>query len=73
MIVLDNQGVSFASLYRKNYKDVYTISKGDVLYTTPFKLEPMAIRMYMAAWNFRSNLKKFLQVYNEWMSDNSLD
>lgn len=73
MIVLDNQGVSFASLYRKNYKDVYTISKGDVLYTTPFKLEPMAIRMYMAAWNFRSNLKKFLQVYNEWMSDNNLD
>lgn len=73
MIVLDNQGVSFASLYRKNYKDIYTISKGDVLYTTPFKLEPMAIRMYMAAWNFRSNLKKFLQVYNEWMRDNNLD
>ena len=72
MIVLDNQGVSFASLYRKNYKDIYTISKGDVLYTTPFKLEPMAIRMYMAAWNFRSNLKKFLQVYNEWMRDNNL-
>lgn len=73
MIVLDNQGVSFASLYKKSYKDIYTISKGDVLYTTPFKLEPMAIRMYMAAWNFRSNLKRFLQVYNEWMQDNNLD
>ena len=73
MIVLDNQGVSFSSLYRKSYKDIYTISKGDVLYTTPFKLEPMAIRMYIAAWNFRSNLKRFLQVYNEWMSDNNLD
>ena len=73
MIVLDNQGVSFASLYRKSYKDIYTISKGDVLYTTPFKLEPMAVRMYISAWNFRSNLKKFLQVYNEWMQDNNLD
>lgn len=73
MVVLDNQGVSFSSLYRKSYKDIYTISKGDVLYTTPFKLEPMAIRMYIAAWNFRSNLKKFLQVYNEWMQDNNLD
>lgn len=73
MIVLDNQGVSFASLYRKSYQDIYTISKGDVLYTTPFKLEPMAIRMYIAAWNFRSNLKRFLQIYNEWLKDNNLD
>lgn len=73
MVVLDNQGVSFASLYRKSYKDIYTISKGDVLYTTPFKLEPMAIRMYTAAWNFRSNLKRFMKVYNEWVADNNLD
>lgn len=73
MIVLDNLGVSFNSLYRKKYKTIYTISKGETLYTTPFKLEPMAVRMYISAWNFRSNLKRFIEEYNKFLNDNNLD
>lgn len=69
MIVLDNKGVSFQSLYRKSYQDLYNIKKGSVLRTTPFELMPMSIRMYIAAWNFRANLKSFLKIYNKWLSD----
>lgn len=72
MIILNNEGVSFSSLYRRKYQDIYTIANKGVSYRLPFESEPMAIRMYMAAWNFRSNLKRFLQNYNEWLRDNNL-
>lgn len=72
MVVLDTVGVSFKSLYQKKYKDIYEISQGGVLYTNPFYAEPMAIRMYISMWNFRSNLKKFLQIYEEWLNKGSL-
>lgn len=73
MIVLDNEGVSFQSLYRRRYKDLYSMKKGKALFTNPFKLEPMAIRMYISAWNFRSNLQTFLRVYDDWIRNNELD
>lgn len=64
MIVLDNMGVSFDSLYRKKYQDIYTVSRGDTKYYFPFEAEPMGLRMYKAVWNFRANLKEFLKAYN---------
>lgn len=72
MIILNNEGVSFTSLYRRKYQDIYTIANKGLSYRLPFESEPMAIRMYMAAWNFRSNLKRFLQNYNEWLTGNNL-
>ena len=72
MVVLDTVGVSFKSLYQKKYKDIYEVSQGGVLYTNPFDAEPMAVRMYISMWNFRSNLKKFLQIYEEWQNRVSL-
>ncbi len=72
MVILNNEGVSFTSLYRRKYQDIYTIANKGLSYRLPFESEPMAIRMYMAAWNFRSNLKRFLQNYNDWLRDNNL-
>jgi hypothetical protein len=32
----------------------------------------MAIRMYISAWNFRSNLKRFIANYKEFLTANNL-
>lgn len=72
-IMLDTEGVSFASLYRKSYQEMYTISNSNGKYSLPFESEPMAIRMYISIWNFRSNLQRFLQNYNTWLEDNKLE
>lgn len=55
MMVLDNLGVSFRSLYDENYKGIYTTEHE----FTPFKQAAMGARIYIAAWNFRANLKQF--------------
>ena len=73
MIVLDNLGVSFQSLYRKGYTEMYSIKMGDSIYTNPFESEPMGVRMYISMWNFRSNLKRFNQIYREWLKREKLD
>lgn len=72
MIPLDTMGVSFESLYQKKYQSIYTISHGDVKFSTPFDLEPMGVRMYKGIWNFRANLKIFLEKYNEWKNNLNL-
>lgn len=72
MVVLDSVGVSFKSLYQKKYKEIYELSRGGILYSNPFDAEPMAVRMYISMWNFRSNLKRFLEAYNEWKTKNNL-
>ena len=72
MIVLDNMGVSFDSLYRKKYQDIYTVTQGDVKYYFPFESEPMGLRMYKSIWNFRANLKQFLRAYKDFKDSSEL-
>lgn len=72
MIVLDNMGVSFDSLYRKKYQDIYTVAQGDAKYYFPMESEPTGLRMYKAIWNFRSNLQNFLKAYNTFKEDSKL-
>ena len=72
MIVLDNMGVSFDSLYRKKYQDIYTTAQGETKYYFPMESEPTGLRMYIAIWNFRANLQNFLKAYNTFKEDSKL-
>lgn len=72
MIVLDNLGVSFDSLYKKKYKDIYTTSQGGTKYYFPIESEPAGLRMYKAIWNFRSNLQNFLKAYDSFREESGL-
>lgn len=72
MIVLDNMGVSFDSLYRKKYQDIYTTAQGETKYYFPMESEPTGLRMYIAMWNFRANLQNFLKAYNTFKEDSKL-
>lgn len=72
MIVLDNMGVSFDSLYRKKYQDIYTVAQGESKYYFPVESEPTGLRMYKAMWNFRANLQNFLKAYNIFKEDSKL-
>lgn len=72
MIVLDNMGVSFDSLYRKKYQDIYTTAKGETKYYFPVEAEPTGLRMYKSIWNFRANLQQFLKAYNTFKQDSGL-
>ena len=72
MIVLNNEGVSFKSLRQSKYKHIYTTSIGEVKRVNPFNSHKMAIEMYISMWNFRANLKTFLRLYENWISENEL-
>lgn len=72
MIVLNNEGVSFESLRREKYKDIYKGANTDISYSLPFKSEIVAIGMYVSLWNFRANLKTFLEFYTSWRDQNNL-
>lgn len=71
MLVLDNLGVSFQSLFTKKYMDIYKQLKGNITFTVPFRAAPMAIRMYISMWNFRAGLNRFLSSYNEFKTSNN--
>lgn len=72
MEVLDTLGVSFRSLFSKDYMALYNLNiKGNV-FTFPFDLEPTAIRMYLSIWNFRANLNNFLLRLEEWKEINNI-
>lgn len=60
-VVLDSEGVSFESLLRPNYaRKHYNIKVGEnKTFHAPFLALPMAIRMYVALWNFRANIVNF--------------
>jgi len=59
MLILDNLGVSFRSLYEEKYKGIYTTAVGNSKSFVPFRTEDTGARMYIGAWNFRANLKNF--------------
>ena len=64
MIVLDNAGVSFHSLYRGGFKDIYSTSVRDKEFIFPANLQAMSIRMLASMWNFRADLNLFINAMN---------
>lgn len=72
MIRLDNVGVSFKSLYQKKWKELYNNQVGNCTFTTPMELQPFAIRMYKAMWNYRAGLSRFMERYDDFCRKNSL-
>lgn len=73
MVVLDNIGVSFKSLYQKKWQELYNITAGNLKFTTPMELQPFAIRMYKAMWNYRAGLARFLERYESFLKENNLN
>lgn len=73
MIRLDNVGVSFQSLYQKKWVELYNNRVGNCTFTTPMELQPFAIRMYKAMWNYRAGLSRFMERYDAFCKENSLN
>lgn len=80
MIVLSNAGVTFSSLFAKNWAEVYRrIQPGTAKdynslrgIKTPFKPRAMGVRMFVAAWNFRADLQTFKWHYDQFKQKESL-
>lgn len=72
MIVLDNKGVSYQSLYDSDFTNLYKASNltGNAF---PFELIPMGVRMYTSLWNTRANIRQFKTALNQWMDNEHLD
>ena len=72
MIVLDNKGVSYQSLYDSDFTNLYKASNltGNAF---PFELIPMGVRMYTSLWNTRANIRQFKTALNQWMNNEHLD
>jgi hypothetical protein len=64
MIVLDNAGVSFHSLYRGGFKDIYSTSAGSKEFAFPNNLFADSIRILSGMWNFRADLNRFINAMN---------
>lgn len=73
MIRLDNVGVSFQSLYQKKWVELYNNRVGNCTFTTPMELQPFAIRMYKAMWNYRAGLGRFMERYDAFCKKNGLN
>lgn len=73
MIRLDNVGVSFQSLYQKKWIELYNNRVGNCTFTTPMELQPFAIRMYKAMWNYRAGLSRFMERYESFCKENGLN
>lgn len=73
MICLDNVGVSFKSLYQKKWTELYNNKVGNCNFTTPMELQPFAIRMYKAMWNYRAGLSRFIERYEQFCKENGLN
>jgi len=59
MLVLHNAGVSFNSLYRKTFQEIYKKTGKEDGFSIPVRLRHNAIRMFASLWNFRANLTAF--------------
>ena len=80
MIKLNSRGVTFDSLASTNYAKIYrSSSKKDSegneeeVNLFPFELDYMGTRMYVSMWNFRANLKQFLNKVGEFLNTNNWD
>lgn len=69
MIVLNNAGVSLNALQNSSLMDKFVMrvnhKKGEMVYQFPFESQPMGLRMYRALWNYRADLKRFLNYYSD--------
>lgn len=68
MLVLDNVGVSFKSLtFTQKMKELYSVEQSfngvKSIKLFPFEEDYMGVRMVVSLWNYRANLKKFLDAY----------
>ena len=72
MDVLDTLGVSFKSLTQDKYTELYKVSNGNTIFTLLFETGPMALRMYISMWNFRSGLLRFLDSYEKFLKTSGL-
>ena len=78
MLVLDNRGVSFTSLYKSSYANILkseTVNKGSDKETVrinmfPFETQPMSFRWLISLWNFRANLKAYNQKLTQFLNQN---
>lgn len=80
MIKLNSRGVSFDTLASVNYAKIYKSSTGkdpdgneEEVNLFPFELDYMGTRMFVSMWNFRANLKQFLEKVGDFMNTNSFD
>mgnify|MGYP003186023639 CR=1 FL=1 len=80
MIKLNSRGVSFDTLASVNYAKIYKSSAGkdpdgneEDVNLFPFELDYMGTRMFVSMWNFRANLKQFLEKVGDFMNTNSFD
>ena len=74
MIVIDNRGISFNSLYNHVFEDIYTSAftnqeGNDTFFSIPVETEPEAMRIFINMWNFRANLVNFNTKVKELMDD----
>lgn len=72
MVILGQVGVSFESLFDKNWKNLYNITRGNTKFTTPMRLLPFGFRMYKSMWNYRADLTRFLSRYEDFLKQNNL-
>jgi len=59
MLVLHNAGVSFNSLYRRTFQEIYRKAGQAEEFSLPVRLRHNAIRMFASLWKFRANLTAF--------------
>lgn len=77
MLMLDSAGVSFKSLtFTKKMKDLYSteqiINGKKSIKMFPFEEDYMGARMFTSLWNYRANLRKFLDAYEDFKSRTGL-
>lgn len=77
MLMLDPVGVSFKSLtFTKKMKDLYSteqmINGKKSIKIFPFEEDYMGARMFTSLWNYRANLRKFLDAYEDFKSRTGL-
>lgn len=71
MIVLDNIGVTFRSLFAGKFSKA--LFQKNFSSAFPFDLEATGLRMYRAMWNYRATLHLFNDAYKKFLTDNSLE
>lgn len=77
MLMLDSAGVSFRSLtFTKKMKDLYQtvqmVNGQKMVNLFPFMMDTTGARMYTSLWNYRANLRKFLDAYEDFKSRTGL-
>lgn len=70
MLVLHNAGVSFNSLYRRTFQEIYRKAGQSEEFSLPVRLRHNAIRMFASLWNFRANLTKFNDKVTDFLDAN---